>query len=333
MKALAVTDASYSRLLRHIKQEISVGLARARHAFEREKILSYWRIGQAIGKHLAQNTTSADYGNQLYSSLSRDLGLGERLLYQISQFYNTYPDLKPSENLKWSHYRLLTSVKDNEQRNALEAKASADSWSQRTLDAFIKDNKEKSAHSSTTKPKKLNLIKGRLYTYTTFKADYARNLLIDCGFNVYHESEITNMKGSFVESVKTDTSYKLNPSDAAYKHLYTYKAYVQKIVDGDTLWVIVDCGFKVWIHQKLRLRGVNTPGITTPVGMAAYKFVCTELKDLPFVVIKTHGRDKYDRYLADVFYLKGEDNPQTVLYNGAFLNQKLLDECLAVNES
>ena len=95
---------------------------------------------------------------------------------------------------------------------------------------------------------------------------------------------------------------------------------------GDTLWVIIDCGFKIWVKQKIRLRGINTPSVETQRGIEASKFVAKELKGVPFVIVKSHGRDKYDRYLMDLFYLKGEKNPEVVLKNGKFLNQVLLDE-------
>ena len=35
------------------------------------------------------------------------------------------------------------------------------------------------------------------------------------------------------------------------------------------------------------------------------------------------------RYIADVFYLPGESDPQVVLRNGVFLNRELLEERLA----
>ena len=47
------------------------------------------------------------------------------------------------------------------------------------------------------------------------------------------------------------------------------------------------------------------------------------------IVIRTHSTDKYDRYLADIFYLPGEGEPQAVAEKGVFLNQELLDEGLA----
>ena len=37
----------------------------------------------------------------------------------------------------------------------------------------------------------------------------------------------------------------------------------------------------------------------------------------------------YGRFLADVFYLPGEDDAEVVLAKGHYLNQELLDEGLA----
>jgi len=335
MSALPVAKDEYSMLLKHIKQEIAEGLSRAKEAYNREKVITYWKIGKAISKHLLENKTRADYGRQLYARLSQDLGIGERLLYQMTQFYNAYPNLKLSQNLNWSHYRVLTSVKDERQRNILEHKAANENWSKRTLENFIKEDKEKNTKplkSKSRKHRRLSVFKGRLYTYSIFKDDYAENILIDCGFSIYHETEVSKFNAKIVKTVKTGTGYKLIKSNAAYKHLYTYKAFVKKIIDGDTIWVIVDCGFKTWVHQKIRFRGVDAPGITTQKGVQAYKFVSKELKGLPFIIIKSHGRDKYGRYLADIFYLKGKEDPQVVLNKGIFLNQKLLDEGLAERE-
>ena len=333
MKSLTVTEASYPNLLKHIKQEIAEALTRAHLAFEHEKIIAYWRIGESIALHLSQVHGGAGYGTQLYKNLSKDLGLGERLLYQVTQFYYAYPDFTPLQHLKWSHYRLLTTVKDGKQRTILEAKAAHDRWSKRALETFLKADKGGNEPPKPPKPKKLSLYKGKLYTYGIFKAAYADNLLIDCGFNIYHESELTKFVGNIAESVKTGESYELVKSNAKEKDLYTYKAYVEKIIDGDTIWLNVDCGFKIWSRQKVRLRGINAPELTTDKGIQARKFVITAIKNLPFVVIKSHGRDKYDRYLMDIFYLKGETDPKVVLDKGIFLNQELLDAGLAVNET
>ncbi len=41
--------------------------------------------------------------------------------------------------------------------------------------------------------------------------------------------------------------------------MYKYKVKVDRIVDGDTIDVVVDLGFKITTHQRIRLEGINTP--------------------------------------------------------------------------
>ena len=328
----ASIDKSYSDLVNNIKKEITEGLSRAQKAFDSEKVITYWRVGETISKHLLVHKNRADYGVKLFKRLSEDLNIGERLLYQMSQFYNIYPNFKPTENLKWTHYRLLSSIKDNKSRTRLENKASNNKWSNRTLEMFRKEVKEQDIEVTkppTRRKKRLSLYRGRLYTYKIFKEKYADNLLIDCGFNIYKESDISQYRGNVVETVKTENTFHFKSSNATRKHFYTYKAYVQKIIDGDTIWVIVDCGFRVWVKQKIRFRGIDTPSIETQKGREASKFVSKTLKNLPFIIIKSHGRDKYNRYLMDIYYLKDEEDPLVVLKKGTFLNQVLLDEGLA----
>ena len=44
---------------------------------------------------------------------------------------------------------------------------------------------------------------------------------------------------------------------------------------------------------------------------------------MAFVGVTTTKPDKYDRYLADVFYLANEEDGQKMLENGVFLNNVL----------
>jgi len=46
-------------------------------------------------------------------------------------------------------------------------------------------------------------------------------------------------------------------------------------------------------------------------------------------VLTTSKPDKYDRYLADLFYLEGEADPERVAELGNCLNQELIDRGLA----
>ena len=86
---------------------------------------------------------------------------------------------------------------------------------------------------------------------------------------------------------------------AAY---YSYGARVIDVIDGDTVWLDIDCGFHVWTRQKVRLRGIDTPELGTAEGQRAKDFVVQALTGLPSVAVTTTKPDKYDRYLADIFY-------------------------------
>ncbi len=91
------------------------------------------------------------------------------------------------------------------------------------------------------------------------------------------------------------------------------------MIDGDTIVFYVDLGFDTYSRQKLRLRGIDTPEIPSPEGKKAKSFVEEKLMRSKIITIKTYRKDKYDRYLADIF----------VGSKGVFLNQQLLDEKLA----
>ncbi|MHC1610385.1 MAG: thermonuclease family protein [Candidatus Methanospirareceae archaeon] len=42
---------------------------------------------------------------------------------------------------------------------------------------------------------------------------------------------------------------------------YIYKAKLERVVDGDTVDLIVDVGFYISVHQRFRLKGIDTPEI------------------------------------------------------------------------
>lgn len=86
--------------------------------------------------------------------------------------------------------------------------------------------------------------------------------------------------------------------------LWTYVARVLRIIDGDTLDVVVDLGLGHRAFPRLRLRGIDTPELYTRAGRQARNFVERALTDSPAVVISTSRTDTYGRYLADVKYLR-----------------------------
>lgn len=98
-------------------------------------------------------------------------------------------------------------------------------------------------------------------------------------------------------------------------NLYTYRAQVLRVVDGDTLDLRVDLGLHICTDIRVRLRGVDTPEVygvkKTSEEFAAGKLASDRVQELvggSDVIIRTHkdGTGKYGRYIVDVLYKNGD---------------------------
>lgn len=95
----------------------------------------------------------------------------------------------------------------------------------------------------------------------------------------------------------------------------TYPAALQHLVDADTYDLDIDLGFTIRTRQRVRLLGLNTPEKNTPGGKAAITWA-TEwfAQHGSDVVVETHAREKYGRWLATI-----------TAADGAVLNTDLID--------
>ena len=90
--------------------------------------------------------------------------------------------------------------------------------------------------------------------------------------------------------------------------MYEYKAIVERVVDGDTIDVIIDLGFKTWKKVRVRMEGINTPESRTrdleekKKGLAA-KARLQEILDYNSneCVLKVSGVGKFGRAIASVY--------------------------------
>lgn len=90
--------------------------------------------------------------------------------------------------------------------------------------------------------------------------------------------------------------------------MYEYEAVVTKVYDGDSITVDIDLGFGIWKKKEsIRLNGIDTPELRGSSAMEKVKAM--EARDflsslIMFKTIKMQsvGKDKYGRYLADIFY-------------------------------
>lgn len=83
-------------------------------------------------------------------------------------------------------------------------------------------------------------------------------------------------------------------------------AVVKRWIDGDTVDLDVDLGFKVWSGQRFRLAGINTPEKGEVGCQEATDFANSLAPAGTSVSVVCHGLDRYGRWVADV--KKGETN-------------------------
>lgn len=94
---------------------------------------------------------------------------------------------------------------------------------------------------------------------------------------------------------------------------------VVRWVDGDTVDLKIDLGFKVTTEQRFRLAEVNTPEKKMPGYSDAIDFVNKQAPVGSNVDVVCHGHDRYGRWIATVSNKEGS------------INKKLLDSKLAVD--
>jgi len=86
---------------------------------------------------------------------------------------------------------------------------------------------------------------------------------------------------------------------------YTYKAYVTKVYDGDTITVDIDLGMNTWKKDvTLRLARIDTPevrGKERSQGLQVRDYVRVLILNQEVIIKTTKDKTgKYGRYLAEV---------------------------------
>jgi micrococcal nuclease len=89
--------------------------------------------------------------------------------------------------------------------------------------------------------------------------------------------------------------------------IYIYKAELIRVVDGDTVDLIIDLGFDTLRKERFRLYGIDAPELRTEAGKASKKWLWDVLQPLEAIYIETlqlstkAKRDKYGRFLAVLY--------------------------------
>ena len=341
-----------------LRERVTETLLEGRRKIEQQKVLTYWETGRHIHEHLLAHQDRAEYRAKVVEKLAGDLEVSDKLLYQCLQGYrafkNFYARRNSFPNLTWAHYRAAMRVPDEEQRLRLLDQAAKNEWVSRDLEIEVRNHRwtERVSGSVGKKPAPLPFVcLGPFYTYPIIRPETihsrANDLLVDLGFG--HTLELGAVtgkhfpEGTIVTSSRDAKSrYVLekiparNTGPGAESILYTYKAFVEKVLDGDTLKVEFDLGFGCRKRETIRLNHIDCPELDKPEGKTAKRLVESLLAPCEFITVKSvkTRKEKWGRYLGDVFIPAPSApegrRPATQARGPVYLNQLLVDRGRAV---
>lgn len=97
--------------------------------------------------------------------------------------------------------------------------------------------------------------------------------------------------------------------------MYTYKAAVENVVDGDTLDLTIDLGFKMTTRQRVRLAHVDTPERGQP-GFKEAGDAVRAMAAGQTVTVRTQKISKWGYYLANIELADGTDVSAALIKQG-----------------
>ena len=106
--------------------------------------------------------------------------------------------------------------------------------------------------------------------------------------------------------------------------MHTYKAKVNRVIDGDTVDLAIDVGFEITVNTHVRILDLDTPEIFHPScpaekahGVDAKQMAVALLvgKDL---TISTKKKGKYGRYLAQITIEPDDMDFATAMWEAGF---------------
>jgi len=113
--------------------------------------------------------------------------------------------------------------------------------------------------------------------------------------------------------------------------MYTYKAKVIKVIDGDTIDCEIDLGFHIKITKRVRLSGIDAFESNSRVledrekaAKAKAKLTFTLTNKYVILVTELDKADKYGRVLGSIYESKKEFETNNSI------NLKLIQEGLAI---
>lgn len=335
-------DKHYIQLITALKVELQKGLANAEILVKQQRVFTYWNIGRHLQNYFSKQAMPRSERAEYIRQISKELNFQTDMVLRMMKFYVCYPYIPKKPKLNWVQYRALLGAPEGKRKNLEKQAIKENLGSEKILEVIkqlkLKETQNNSANVLTADNlKKLSLERGQLHIYKIIQSKQlpfkSGEILIDCGFSIRRKIHIKTKTlfrgGAFVKSERISNEYYLKIAEYKDTNLFTFLAYVERVVDGDTVIAHIDCGFDNWVIKRLRLRGINTPERKTVAGLEVKRFVERKLPKHKPIVIKTYHVGKYGRELADIFYHPEKCDPYKIAKTGIFLNQELLDLGLA----
>jgi len=99
--------------------------------------------------------------------------------------------------------------------------------------------------------------------------------------------------------------------------MYTYKAKLNRVVDGDTVNLTIDLGFRLTYTTNCRLAGINAPEMNTNEGKESKSILNLMLLANDILFIESTGLDKYGRPIITIF-VEGNININDKMVEGGY---------------
>jgi micrococcal nuclease len=103
---------------------------------------------------------------------------------------------------------------------------------------------------------------------------------------------------------------------------YTYNATLNKVIDGDTVDLNVDLGFKITLRVRVRLERINTHELNSSIEEERVQarlalFRVRELLTNKPLLFKSNSLDKYGRSIGSIVF-EGTKNLSDILLTEGF---------------
>ena len=211
------------------------------------------------------------------------------LLYDILRLRRVIPIFHTCGNLPWSHSRNLLGLQTLAEREFYARVAVEMGWSVRQLQQEIRRGLYAEAReqgeaayrpASVVPSAQLQPRRGQLYTYrlvSSLPGQGHADLVVDLGFGHHWSGPVEGLDqpraGQIVTSRQQGPGsapiWTSQPATVTGRRLWTFRALVDRVIDGDTLLVRVGLGFRSWTEERLRQCGIDAARLDSRAGWRA----------------------------------------------------------------